>query len=116
VLAMSVRWETFKARRGATPVYKQLAGWIADRISAGDLQPGDQIPAERRLADLVGVSVDTVRSAMAALRDEGLIETGHGTGSFVLLCVAVSGECPYPLRPGRPHSGRIRPIPHPSRG
>ena len=78
-----VRWETFEARRGATPVYRQLATWIATEIEAGHLETGDQIPAERRLAELTGVSVDTVRSAMAALRDMGLIETAHGLGNFV---------------------------------
>lgn len=78
-----VRWETFEARRGATPVYRQFADWIAAEIEAGHLDHGAQIPAERRLAELVGVSVDTVRAAMAALRDAGLVETGHGTGTFV---------------------------------
>lgn len=79
-----VDWEAFEARRSATPVYKQLAEWIAGQIEGGYLEHGAQIPAERRLAELTGVSVDTVRAAMAALRKKGLIETGHGTGSFVV--------------------------------
>jgi DNA-binding GntR family transcriptional regulator len=66
-------------------VYRQLADWIAAEIGAGNLEQGAQIPAERRLAELVGVSVDTVRAAMAALRDDGLVETGHGAGTFVKL-------------------------------
>lgn len=78
-----MQWEAFESKRGAVPVYRQLADWIADRIETGDLQTGDQIPAERRLADMVGVSVDTVRAAMAVLRERGLVETGHGTGTFV---------------------------------
>lgn len=80
-----VRWETFEARRGATPVYRQLSTFIAAEIEAGHLEPGDQIPAERRLAELTGVSVDTVRAAVAALRDMGLVETSHGLGTFALL-------------------------------
>lgn len=80
---VQVRWEAFEARRGATPVYRQLADWIAAEIKAGHLEHGAQIPAERRLAELVGVSVDTIRAAMAALREMGLIETGHGVGTFV---------------------------------
>lgn len=85
-----VHWEAFEARRGATPVYRQLADFIAADIEAGrrepgkgHLEPGNQIPAERRLAEITGLSVDTVRSAMAALREAGLIETGHGVGTFV---------------------------------
>lgn len=82
-VVMSVAWEDFEARRGATPVYRQLAQWIAGEIEAGRLEKGAQIPAERRLAELVGVSVDTIRNAMSALREDGLVETGHGTGTFV---------------------------------
>jgi DNA-binding GntR family transcriptional regulator len=64
-------------------MYAQLAEFIAARIEAGDLEPGDQIPAERRLAEITGHSVDLVRQAMGVLRDRGLVETGHGTGTFV---------------------------------
>jgi GntR family transcriptional regulator, regulator for abcA and norABC len=80
---MAVQWEDFEARRGATPMYRQLADWIEARIKDGSFQPGDQVPAERRLAELLGLSVDTVRAAMAVLRERGLVETGHGTGTFV---------------------------------
>lgn len=78
-----VQWETFEAKRGAKPVYRQLAEFITAQIRDGNLPAGAQLPPERQLADLVGVSVDTVRSAMAALREDGLVETGHGTGTFV---------------------------------
>lgn len=78
-----VDWSKFEAQRGAVPVYKQFAGWTAAQIKSGHLEKGDQIPAERRLAELAGVSVETVRSAMALLREMGLIETAHGVGSFV---------------------------------
>lgn len=78
-----VQWESFEPQRGIVPVYRQLADWVAGQIEAGHLKKGDQIPAERRLADTIGISVDTVRAAMAALREAGLIETGQGMGSFV---------------------------------
>ena len=81
---MAVHWDEFESKRGATPVYRQLAGWIAKRIADGSLEPGDQIPAERRFAEMTGLSVDTVRSAMGALCEAGLVETGHGTGTFVV--------------------------------
>lgn len=57
--------------------------WIASQIEAGTLRPGDQLPAERRLAEMVELSVPTARQAMADLRERGLAETGHGTGTFV---------------------------------
>lgn len=78
-----VRWEAFEPRRSATPVYRQLADWVAAQIESGELEAGTQLPAERRLAEIMGLSVDTIRAAVAVLRERGLVETGHGTGSFV---------------------------------
>jgi DNA-binding GntR family transcriptional regulator len=83
MLAMVLRLDGFQAVRGATPMYKQLAAFIIAAIRRGDLEPGDQIPAERRLAEMTGHSVDMVRQAMGMLRDLGYAETGHGTGTFV---------------------------------
>lgn len=65
------------------PLYRQLSGFVSARIDAGDLQPGDGLPSERELADLTGLSVDTVRQSYAVLRDAGLIATARGIGSFV---------------------------------
>jgi DNA-binding GntR family transcriptional regulator len=79
---MAVTWGDFQARRGATPAYVQLANWVAERIESGDLQPGDQIPAQRGLAELTGHSPETVSKAMALLRDRGLVETSN-LGTFV---------------------------------
>jgi GntR family transcriptional regulator len=64
-------------------VYVQLADHIAARIAAGDLQPGARLPAERDLAAEYGVSTDTVRRAVAVLRERALIVTLTGRGSYV---------------------------------
>ncbi|HXC85810.1 MAG TPA: GntR family transcriptional regulator [Trebonia sp.] len=80
---MSVTWSEFQARRGATPVYVQLADWIAGRIAAGELESGDQLPAERELAELVGHSPETVSKAKRVLIERGLIESAQGIGTFV---------------------------------
>ena len=80
---MSVNWADFTARRGVVPMYRQLAQWIEARIAAGDLKSGDGLPSEAGLADATGMSVDTVRQALAVLRDKGLVETATGIGSFI---------------------------------
>ncbi|HLI36606.1 MAG TPA: GntR family transcriptional regulator [Streptosporangiaceae bacterium] len=80
---MAVTWSDFTARRSATPVYVQLADWIAERIAAGDLAEGDQLPAERQLAELTGHSPETVSKARRLLVERGLIESAQGIGSFV---------------------------------
>ena len=67
----------------AVPVYRQLAALIRERIESGDLASGFPVPSESQLIGEFGISRDTVRRAMAVLRDEGLIVTTAGKGSYV---------------------------------
>lgn len=61
--------------------YIQVAADIARRISDGEITR--KLPAERALAEEYGVSYITVRHAMAVLREQGLIVSIHGRGTFV---------------------------------
>ena len=61
----------------------QLDWSIRAAIAAGRLLPGERFPALRDLATEVGVNHNTVRAAVAKLEAEGLLETRHGTGTFV---------------------------------
>lgn len=63
--------------------WKQVAAEIKRRIETGQYQPGMPIPAERRLADELGVSVGTIRKAVGVLREEGLLVTLPQKGTFV---------------------------------
>jgi GntR family transcriptional regulator, transcriptional repressor for pyruvate dehydrogenase complex len=58
---------------------------LADGIALGLLVPDEQLPSETELADTFGVSPVTVREALTALREQGLVATrrGRGGGSFV---------------------------------
>jgi GntR family transcriptional regulator, transcriptional repressor for pyruvate dehydrogenase complex len=47
------------------------------------LKPGDQLPAERELAQRFGVSRTAVREAVKALREKGLVEAYSGRGTFI---------------------------------
>lgn len=64
-------------------VYERIADEIRESIRAGQLEPGDRLPAETVLAERYGRSVLTIREALRLLRDEGLIEKQHGRGTFI---------------------------------
>jgi GntR family transcriptional regulator, transcriptional repressor for pyruvate dehydrogenase complex len=59
---------------------------LAQSIRLGVLTDGQRLPPERELAETFGVSRVTLREAIAALRDAGLVESrrGRGGGTFVL--------------------------------
>ncbi|MBP2194550.1 GntR family transcriptional regulator [Nocardia goodfellowii] len=70
-------------RATGRPRWQLLADDLRQRIDSGDYSPGDQLPAKTALAEQWEVSVNTVERALTELRDEGLVETFHGLGSFV---------------------------------
>jgi GntR family transcriptional regulator len=70
-------------REGDVPVGVQLAWALRGAIESGVLRPGDRLPPLRELADEVGVNPNTLRAAYAKLEADGLIETRHGSGTFV---------------------------------
>lgn len=78
-LFAAARW--FRAAQGTR--YEQLARHIARAIAEGELPAGQQLPPERDLAALSGLSRVTVRKAVAQLVTEGLIEQRRGAGTFV---------------------------------
>lgn len=61
------------------------------RIQNGDYPSGDKLPPEIQLAEEFGVSRPVLRSALERLRDEGLVQSRQGAGSFVR---AVTGTVP----------------------
>ncbi|MER5326177.1 GntR family transcriptional regulator [Streptosporangium canum] len=63
--------------------YLRIADDIRREIAAGRYAVGEQLPVARELADKYGVAMMTIGNALAVLRDEGLIETRQGSGSFV---------------------------------
>jgi DNA-binding GntR family transcriptional regulator len=65
------------------PVWSQLAGILRRQIERGDTAPGKLLPSISMLMQTYGVSDGTVKRAIAALRDEGLVETVPGRGSYV---------------------------------
>ncbi len=56
---------------------------IEQLILRGILRPGERLPAERELAEQLGVSRPSLREAIAGLQDRGLLSTRAGAGIFV---------------------------------
>ena len=57
---------------------------IKDQIKKGILKPGQKLPSERKLADLLGVSRASVREAIQALAFSGYLEVIQGKGTYIL--------------------------------
>ena len=53
-------------------------------IESGARAPGDKLPTEPLLSEQFGVSRTVIREAIAGLRADGLVESRHGVGVFVL--------------------------------
>ncbi|MFF3400422.1 GntR family transcriptional regulator [Streptomyces sp. NPDC002659] len=65
------------------PPYQHAADELRREIMAGRFKPGEQLPSYRELQERFGIANMTARSALNVLRDEGLVYTIHGRGSFV---------------------------------
>ncbi len=70
-----------------TPVAPQRAARIATQlieiIDVQRLNPGDRLPPERQLAELLEVSRPSLREALHILQAQGLVSIRHGQGTFI---------------------------------
>jgi GntR family transcriptional repressor for pyruvate dehydrogenase complex len=70
-----------------TPLAPQRAARIATQlmelIDLQKLSPGDKLPPERQLADLLEVSRPSLREALHILQAQGLVQIKHGQGTYV---------------------------------
>src|SRR3712207_8529552 len=90
------------------PQYQRIADTLRARIAAGDLRPGERLPAVRALAAELGVGRHTVDAAYSELVAEGLVEARVGQGTFV---AAPAPRSPLAPRPSAPWvSGQREPI------
>ncbi len=75
-------WQQASSR---TPLWRQLADALRLLILDGRLALATRLPGERELAAALEVSRTTISSALAHLREEGYLESRHGSGSRVIL-------------------------------
>lgn len=67
----------------ALPKYEQIAADIRGRIVRGDLKPGDTVPSVPDLSQAWTVAKATAERAIGLLRQEGLVDTRQGMGTYV---------------------------------
>lgn len=67
--------------RDSLPVL--IARHLEASIRDGTLPPGTQLPSEPKLAEMLGVSRNTLREAIQSLIAKGVLETRKGIGTFV---------------------------------
>ena len=69
-------------KRMSVPLHVEVAELLRRQILSGTIKAGDKLPALNELAEKFGVARMTIRQAMDALEDEGLIERYAGKGTF----------------------------------
>jgi GntR family transcriptional regulator len=67
----------------ARPIYQQLQDQLLSLIGAGRIAPGSTLPAERQLAESLGVSRATIQRCYNTLREQRLIRGAGRHGSIV---------------------------------
>lgn len=70
-------------RELSVPLYQQIKNIWKGQIERGLLRPGDKIPTEKELCERYAVSQITVKQAITALVQEGLLLRRPRTGTFV---------------------------------
>lgn len=74
--------------QGDTHAYLQISEILRSRVT--EASPGDPVPSEADIQRGFGVARTTARRAIRILRDDGLVHTLHGRGTFVGACAGIN--------------------------
>ena len=74
--------------RSKVNTYMQLVQQVKQALRVGLLEPGDQLPKMRDVAQSLAINPNTVLKAYRELEIEGLVEGRPGVGTFVLRTLA----------------------------
>ncbi|PWH19565.1 MAG: hypothetical protein DDG59_02735 [Anaerolineae bacterium] len=66
------------------PIRYLIRDALLEFIREQGLQPGDQLPSEERLQEILNVSRLSMREALQLLEEERIIVTKHGSGRYIL--------------------------------
>jgi GntR family transcriptional regulator len=67
----------------ALPLYVQISELLIRDIASGRLIDGERLPPEREMAEELGISIGTLRKALADLTQKGLLERIQGSGNYI---------------------------------
>ena len=101
------------AAAAGVSLWRRIADDLEQSIARGTFSPGSKLPGEIEMAERFGVNRHTVRRAIAALSERGLVRAERGSGTYI-----ESPRIAYPIRPrtrfseivggaGRAVSGRL---------
>jgi GntR family transcriptional regulator, transcriptional repressor for pyruvate dehydrogenase complex len=62
----------------------QVVNHLRGLIQQGKLKPGERLPSERELAEMLHVSRPTLRAGLSTLSAMGILESRHGSGTYVV--------------------------------
>lgn len=65
------------------PKHMALYEWIKERIENGTFEIGEKLISENTICEKFGISRQTVRHAIGALEQEGLVERQRGSGTYI---------------------------------
>ena len=65
------------------PLSKQIVDAIRMKIATAEIEPGDQLPSVRGLAQMLTINPNTVAKAYAELTSDGWLESRQGLGLYV---------------------------------
>lgn len=74
------------------PKYRQIAEDLRAAMLDGRYEIGGRLPTKAELQETWGVALNTVDRAYEELRQEGLVRTEHGAGTFVVKKPTAPGE------------------------
>jgi GntR family transcriptional regulator len=69
--------------RSGLPIYTQIVNQVQAQVAGGILQPGDQLPTVRALAEDLRVNFNTVARAYRILDEARIISTQQGRGTYI---------------------------------
>ena len=69
--------------RSGLPIYTQIVNQVQAQVASGNLQPGDQLPTVRALAEELRVNFNTVARAYRILDEARIISTQQGRGTYI---------------------------------
>jgi GntR family transcriptional regulator len=69
--------------RSGLPIYTQIVNQVQAQVASGGLQPGDQLPTVRALAEELRVNFNTVARAYRILDEARIISTQQGRGTYI---------------------------------
>jgi GntR family transcriptional regulator, phosphonate transport system regulatory protein len=82
-----------KPATGGVALWRRIADALEQSIAQGSFKAGTKLPAETEIAERFGVNRHTVRRAIAALTERGLVRAERGSGTYV-----EAARIAYPIR------------------